>query len=146
MVAVEIKELNNDTFDIDSIQEFEDIGKVVEMELNMCHQSLKYFDKAFGNSKYAVEANKAQYVAFQTYHKVLTAIKENQVQTGSYLFTQRPAKTLLKNSKKLKQQFQLVFELFGVISISEGYLIIGAEIYKKHYQMLEFLTDVLDIC
>ena len=146
MIAVEIMELNNEVIDIDSIQEFEDIGKVVDMELNMCHQSLMYFEKAFGNSKYNEEANKAQYVAFQTYHKVLSAIKENQVLTGSYLFTQKPSKTLLKNIKKLKQQFQLVLELFGDISISEGFLLIAADVYKKHYQMLEFLTDVLDIC
>lgn len=64
MIVVEINELNNEVIDIDSIQEFEDIGKVVYMELNMYNESLMYFEKAFVNLKYVVKANQAQYVSF----------------------------------------------------------------------------------
>jgi hypothetical protein len=100
MIAVEIKELNNQVSDIDSIPEFDDVGNVVAMELNLCYPSLMSFEKAFGNSRHDVEATRAQYVGFQTYHKVLTAIKEIQVRTGSYLLPQKAIKNTVEKHQK----------------------------------------------
>ena len=146
MVTVEYKQLKSVDFDFEKCEDgFEYIENLIKMETSNCVNALAEFNKAFKNLSYVGETNEAQCKVFEIYLRVLTAITDNYKKTGNYIF-EKPSKTLLKNINKLKLQFHFVLEKFADLGLKDGDYLNGVNMFQKHYQLLELLIDVLEIC
>jgi hypothetical protein len=53
---------------------------------------------------------------------------------------------LLKNIKKVKLQLHLVLEKFADLDLKDGDYLNGVNIFQRHYELLEVLIVVLEIC
>ena len=124
---------------------FEYIENLIKMETSNCVNALAEFNKAFKSLSYVGETNEAQCKVFEIYLRVLSAITDNCKKTGNYIF-EKPSKTLLKNIIKLKLQFHFVLEKFADLGLKDGDYLNGVNMFQKHYQLLELLIDVLEIC
>ena len=146
MVTVEYKQLKSINFDFEKCEDGQEaLENLIAMETSNCVNDLAEFNKAFKNLSYVGETNEAQCKAFEIYLRVLNAITDNYKKTGNYIF-EKPSKTLLKNIKKLKLQFQVVLEKFADLDFKDGDYLNGVNMIQRHYELLEVLIDVLEIC